>query len=158
MNIIKAESKHAEVLATLLQPIQKLHADRYPDLFKYPLNHGAITTFFSKQLSKPNAAFFIAQAEDRPVGYLWCTLEKHGGGLFKHPHSKVYIHHISVNPESQGKGAGRHLLAAAERFAESNGITKIELDSWGFNSQAHNFFEGMGYSKFNVGFWKVLEL
>lgn len=158
MNIIKAELEHAPLLAKLLEPVQKIHADEYPDLFKFPLEHDAATRFFKNRIDQRGSTFFIAFVEEKPAGYIWCTREKRSESLFKYAHSVIYIQQLSVNPESQRMGVGRELMQAAEKLAEANGVTKIELDSWGFNTQAHGFFEKLGYSKFNVSMWKRLEL
>lgn len=158
MKIIKAQPDHAEILATLLEPVQKIHAENYPSLFKFPLDHKVTSQFFSKQIARKNSIIFIALIADEPAGYVWCMREKREESLFKYAHTKIYIHQLSVNPESQGQGVGRKLMLAAEKLAQINGVTKIELDSWGFNAKAHSFFEKMGYSRFNVGMWKTLEL
>ncbi|MFK7806101.1 MAG: GNAT family N-acetyltransferase [Anaerolineae bacterium] len=158
MEIIKAQPEHAKILATLLEPVQKIHADHYPDLFKFPLDREAAEKFFSNRIGQRHSTFFIAMVDGEPAGYIWCTRENRTESLFKHAHSMIYIQQLSVNPESQGLGVGRALMLAAEKLAEDSGVTKIELDSWGFNGQAHSFFEKMGYARFNVSMWKTLEL
>lgn len=158
MEIIKAQPEHAQVLAKLLEPVQKIHADHYPDLFKFPLDHGAAVQFFSNRIGQRHSTFFIAMVEDEPAGYIWCTRENRSESLFKHAHSVIYIQQLSVNPESQGVGVGQELMLAAEKLAEASGVTKIELDSWAFNGKAHSFFEKMGYARFNMSMWKTLEL
>jgi len=48
--------------------------------------------------------------------------------------------------------AEKHMCQAAREL----GVSKIQLDSWNFNTKAHIFFEGLGFEKYNYRFWRDL--
>jgi GNAT superfamily N-acetyltransferase len=68
----------------------------------------------------------------------------------------LLVDQISVRPTAQGKGVGKTLIKRAVLFALELNVQRIQLDSWGFNTEAHAFFEKMGFEKFNHRFWKNL--
>jgi GNAT superfamily N-acetyltransferase len=62
--------------------------------------------------------------------------------------NKTRLHKIYMLPESQGKGAGKLLLAEVEKLALENDDSIISLNVNRFNS-AYNFYEKLGFK--NVG-------
>lgn len=158
MNIYLATEKDAETLALLIEPVQKIHADAYPHLFKYPIDREAMAGFFRERLGEENNSIFIAELDGKPAGYVVCILQKRSETLFHHPFNRVLVDQISVNPDCQGQGVGERLMQTAEEFARQNGAINLDLSTWGFNSQAHRFFERMGYVKYRQNMWKTLEV
>lgn len=157
--ITLATPKDAKIVATLVGPVQELHADQHPHLFKYPIDTIALATFFQKQLTAEQNAIYIAWDEkNQPVGYIWCVLQQRPENLIRHSYNRVSIDQISVNPESHGKGIGKQLLLAAEEFAAEHAVIDLELSTWAFNIEAHGFFEQMGYTKYKQNMWKTLEV
>ena len=47
----------------------------------------------------------------------------------------------------QGKGIGKRMMAAAERWAAARGFTSVSLASHVSRSDAHAFYEGLGYQR-----------
>jgi GNAT superfamily N-acetyltransferase len=68
----------------------------------------------------------------------------------------LLVDQISVKPEAQGKGVGKALIEQVESLAKEWNVSRIQLNSWGFNRKAHAFFEKMGFEKFNHRFWLSL--
>ena len=75
---------------------------------------------------------------------------------FTYPNRFLHIDQISVRPDAQGGGAGTALMDQIEKLARELGASKIQLDSWNFNTKAHAFFEALGFEKFNYRFWQNL--
>ncbi len=158
MKIYLATENDAELLAQLNDPVQKLHAQAHPHLFKYPVDLQAVTAFFRERLEGDQNSIFIAEIDGTPAGYVLCIMQQRPEGMFHHAHKRMTIDQISVNPECQGKGVGERLMLAAEDLAREQGVINLELSTWGFNSQAHRFFERMGYAKYKQNMWKTLEV
>jgi len=59
---------------------------------------------------------------------------------------KTRLHKIYMLPESQGKGAGKLLIAAVEKLALENMDNIISLNVNRFNT-AYNFYEKLGFEK-----------
>jgi hypothetical protein len=45
-------------------------------------------------------------------------------------------------------------MRAVDGLAEEERIHSVALDSWEFNQDAHGFFEGLGFSRYNVNMWR----
>jgi GNAT superfamily N-acetyltransferase len=60
--------------------------------------------------------------------------------------NKTRLHKIYMLPESQGKGAGKLLIAAVEKLALENNDYIISLNVNRFNT-AFNFYEKLGFEK-----------
>lgn len=62
-----------------------------------------------------------------------------GGGL-------AYVGMVTVDPDLQAQGVGKHLLAAAERHAgEQFGATRIEMQVFSTRRELIAFYERRGY-------------
>jgi len=75
---------------------------------------------------------------------------------FTYANRFLHIDQISVRPNAQRRGVGTALMNQVEKLAGELGVSKIQLDSWDFNIQAHTFFEGLGFEKFDYRFWRNL--
>ena len=156
MNIIKAEIEHAGEISRLNAAVQKMHAEHHPDVFKYPVDGTELEEFFRDQLSRDDTCMFLAIVDHLAVGYVWCEIQIREENAFKYGQKRIYIHQISVQPQFRNKEVGRKLMLEVENLAIRNGIDNIALDSWEFNKEAHSFFEQLGFSPFNVMFWKKI--
>ncbi|HTH23491.1 MAG TPA: GNAT family N-acetyltransferase [Vicinamibacterales bacterium] len=74
-------------------------------------------TFFEQGLAAP--VVFVAELEDRLVGFLELDFRKYAPGCKSSP--VAFIEGWYVEPESQGLGIGRALIEAAEAHARAAG-------------------------------------
>jgi len=81
--------------------------------------------FFEKRLKAP--VVFVAQVEDRLVGFLELDFRKYAPGCSSSP--VAFIEGWYVEPESQGQGIGRALIEAAEAHARAAGHHEIASDA-----------------------------
>ena len=156
MNIRQANSRDSFLLSSLCVAVQRLHAEHYPDLFKMPQGDDFAVAFFDEMLADPTVRILLAEEDGRPIGYLMCKLFERAEGPFTYTNRFLQIEHISVLPDQQRQGVGTALMNRVEELAREIGVTKIQLDSWGFNTEAHTFFERMDFEKFNFRFWRRL--
>jgi ribosomal protein S18 acetylase RimI-like enzyme len=156
MNIRRAVSKDNVLLSSLSMDVQRLHAENYPDIFKMPQNDDFAVAFFDEMLVDPVTMIFIAEENGNALGYMMCKLIERVENPFTFATSHLLVDQISVRPEAQGKGVGKALIEQAEVLVKELNVSRIQLDSWGFNTSAHAFFEKMGFEKFNHRFWKNL--
>jgi ribosomal protein S18 acetylase RimI-like enzyme len=56
-----------------------------------------------------------------------------------------WIYYVAVRPDCRGRGYGRLMMRAAERWAQSAGVPKIQLMVRGSNAQAVGFYRTLGY-------------
>ena len=82
-------------------------------------------TFFEQGLAAP--VVFVAELEDRLVGFLELDFRKYAPGCKSSP--VAFIEGWYVEPESQGLGIGRALIEAAEAHARAAGHDEIASDA-----------------------------
>ncbi len=156
MKIRQATSTDSLLLSSLCVDVQSLHAKHYPDFFKTPTSNDFATSFFDGMLADPTTSIFIAEENGEALGYVFCKLIERPENLFTFAVRYLHVDQISVHPVAQGKGVGTQLIQRAIVLALELNLQRIQLDSWGFNTDAHAFFEKMGFEKFNHRFWKNL--
>ncbi|HTJ92452.1 MAG TPA: GNAT family N-acetyltransferase [Pararobbsia sp.] len=61
------------------------------------------------------------------------------------PQYGVYVDHLHVLPGHQGVGAGKRLLAHAERWARARDVRQLHLLAWEANLPARGFYEHLGW-------------
>jgi len=88
-------------------------------------------TFFAQRLRAP--VVFVAEAGDRIVGFLELDFRKYAPGCRSSP--VAFIEGWYVEPESQGRGIGRALIAAAEAHARAAGHSEIASDAEVVNAE-----------------------
>ena len=60
-----------------------------------------------------------------------------------------YVSVASVFPECRGRGAGKAILAEAERLASDAGIDRVSLIVGSFNPRAKRLYEAVGYREWD---------
>ena len=156
MKIRQAISLDNLILSSLCVDVQRLHAKYHPDIFKMPQNEDFAVSFFNETLADPTISIFLAEEDEQALGYVLCKLLERIDDPFTFALRYLLVDQISVRPVAQGKGVGKALLQRVEILARELNIHRIQLDSWGFNLDAHTFFQKVGFEKFTHRFWKNL--
>ena len=141
------------LLSSLCMDVQRLHARYHADIFKMPESDDFAVAFFDQMLADPLTYIYIAEQNGETCGYVLCKLVERPENPFTFAMRYLLIDQVSVRPAEKGKGVGKALLGRAEALAKELNVQKIQLDSWGFNTEAHGFFEKMRFEKFNHRFW-----
>jgi ribosomal protein S18 acetylase RimI-like enzyme len=159
MNLIirQAVPEDAVDIAVVNDVVQKIHAEAYPEVFKYPTDLQEATAFFREKVQEKDHFVLVAFEEDQMIGYVWFAIEQRKENPFKYKREMVYIHQIAVSLNHRHKGIGRALMDKVEAFAQEQGIRNIALDTWSFNRGAHLFFEKVGIGPYNIKMEKILE-
>jgi len=156
MNIRQANSSDSLLLSSSCVDVQRLHAEKYPDIFKMPQSDDFAVSFFEEMLANPMTRIFIAEENGDAIGYIFCQVIDRPETPFAHARRFLHIDQISVRQSAQGQGVGTVLIEQALSLGKELKVPKIQLDSWGFNTGAHAFFEKMWFEKFNHRFWRSL--
>jgi len=104
----------------------------------------AVAVQWERELSNPtpSSAFLVAEdALGNPVGFVWCKTER--DYFIDMPVGHVID--IAVTKAGEGRGIGRALLDAAERWAESAGYPWLTLHVFEGNDRARRVYEKVGY-------------
>ncbi len=94
----------------------------------------------------------VAEENDSIIGFVGCHL----GLAFEISGKVMRIIALAVKSDLQGKGVGARLVAAAELFAQENGVTVIGVNSGVKREHAHRFYEKQGFSRKGYSFTKKI--
>jgi ribosomal protein S18 acetylase RimI-like enzyme len=148
IRIRKASAADLEAIIRLSAFVQQQHADALPDLFKASIDSQQTRDKFRVFLADPASLTLLAEAA-QPIGYLWAQFQNRPEGWTQFGMRLLYIQHMVVAPQHRRKGVGRLLLARAIEIARQEGIKRVELDVWSFNSEARRFYTKQGFVVFN---------
>ncbi|MFC4184231.1 GNAT family N-acetyltransferase [Saccharococcus thermophilus] len=79
------------------------------------------------------ATHFVLYDDGKPIGAGRFRIVDHGLGK---------IERICVLPQYRGRGAGKLIMEAIERFAKQQGVSKLKLNA---QTHAESFYEKLGY-------------
>ena len=103
---------------------------------------------FAETLTKPDAAFFQAYADETAVGFAQCQLRyDYVEGTDSSPVG--YLEGIYVADGYRQQGFARELLAACESWAKSKGCTEFASDCELDNVQSLQFHLNVGFEEAN---------
>ena len=86
-------------------------------------------------LAHPDAALFVARRDAALVGTIMAGSDGHRG----------WLHYVAVTPAQRRHGVARALVAHAERWLATRGVSKVNLQIRGDNLAVQAFYERVGY-------------
>jgi len=149
VTIRTATSADARVLARLNGPVQALHAQAQPDVFKPAAMTPELVAHYEAELARPDVVIFIAEADGEPVGNAVAVIVERPETPFAYARRYVLLDQITVNPEAQRRGIGTALMAAVLGLARELGIGNVRLDVYDFNQEALAFYTRQGFHTYN---------
>ena len=130
-----ARTADAEVIAQLMLQLG------------YEISAADAAARLSRILPKREHQFLIADADGVSVGWLHASLSEHVDA-----ETCVLIEGLVVDRACRGHGIGKMLLARAEEWAKANGCSLVRLRSTAARTDAHRFYEHLGYTKVKTQF------
>lgn len=103
---------------------------------------------YEKIIANPNAAFFLAYAEETPIGFAQCQL-RHDYVEGTESSPVGYLEEIYVADEYRKQGVARELLSACESWAKSMGCKEFASDCELNNTQSLRFHLNVGFEEVN---------
>jgi GNAT superfamily N-acetyltransferase len=141
----RASPEDLPAVLALADELQAPHHAAHPGLFVpagFPEQHLAL---WRRALEGPNGAIFLAECEDRVVGYVAADVLDETVSLF-HPLRLGRVNSIAVTAAMRGRGVGRALMAHAETWARVHGAQDLQLVVWAFNEEARRLYAELGYA------------
>ena len=93
------------------------------------------------------------QLGGRLVGFLDMEFRQRLG----HPRPQAWINDLVVAEGYRGKGIGTALLGRAEELARRRGCFRMSLETAGWRTDAHGFYERQGWTDNGKWFLKLLD-
>lgn len=84
---------------------------------------------------------FIAHVDEKVVGVCEAEIKHLGDGQNTKVRDILFIDYIAVDKDYRGCKLGTKLLDEIKSFAKENRISSVELNVWGFNTGAIEFYE-----------------
>ena len=153
LDIREAGVRDAAVISELNTDVQRIHAAEHPWRFKEPGPDSFTETDAAEFIGRPNRFSFVAFVNNEPKGYVVAEIREMPETSRVFEHAMVYVHHLSVRPDSQGHGIGKALLDAVKQRGDATGISLLALDTWTFNEKALRFFQRYGLVPYNIRLW-----
>jgi GNAT superfamily N-acetyltransferase len=119
----------------------------------YPMTPEQVLTRLHALESHPGAEAFVAELRGRVVGYVQCH-------VFPSLHlttPAAWLTALVVAKEARGTGIGQQLVVRAEQFVKERGAARLSLSSGLHRSEAHGFYEALGYTRTGVRLTKVFD-
>ncbi|UFX43637.1 GNAT family acetyltransferase [Bradyrhizobium sp. 41S5] len=85
----------------------------------------------------PNSAVLVGRNSDAIVASAMVGHDGHRG----------WVYYVAVDPNRQGKGLGRAMMAAAEDWLRNAGVPKLQLLVRRENAKAGAFYQSLGYEE-----------
>lgn len=149
MEIRAALPEDFVLVSQLNMDVQQLHAEAMPERFKPPSPDVFSRETFADMLADPDQHIYIAYADGEPAGYIIAEVLRLAENAFRYAETVLYIHQISVRPAHRRQGCGERLMKKMFDLARAQGIRRIGLDVWAFNTNAQAFFRSQGFETFN---------
>ncbi len=150
VTIRTATPADARVLARLNGPVQALHAQAQPDVFKPAAMTPELVAHYEAELARPDVVIYIAEADGEPAGCAVAVIVERPETPFTYARRFVLIDQISVNPAARRRGIGTALLAEVVALARKQAINVVRLDVYDWNQEALAFYARLGFRTYNL--------
>lgn len=104
---------------------------------------------FRRMCDDPNQHLVVAVREDQVVGTLQLTVIP---GLSRRGATRSVIEGVRVHAEERGSGLGTQLIQWAVDESRRQGCQLVQLTSDNTRTDAHRFYERLGFTASHVGF------
>lgn len=149
------QTRDAELVAKLNEPVHELHVSLYPSYFK-EYHYEEVKTFFEKLMDKEQYLFLVLEESGQFIGFAMLELRSYSETIFKKAYQSLYIHQLSISGMYKGKGYGTKLMDEITTIARDRGLHKIELDHWTDNEVAKEFYKKLDYTPIREYLYKDL--
>ncbi|HET7219071.1 MAG TPA: GNAT family N-acetyltransferase [Vicinamibacterales bacterium] len=147
LTVRRAQARDAATLGSLGAALMHLHFAFDPQRFLSPGEHAdrGYASFLRAQLDNEDAAIFVAEIDERIIGYVFAGLEPRSWKELRGPAG--FIHDIVVEERARGSGAGRALVDAAIAWLRDRGAPRVLLCTAEQNQGAQRLFERLGFRR-----------
>ncbi|MFH8608547.1 GNAT family N-acetyltransferase [Streptomyces sp. NPDC018029] len=106
-------------------------------------------TAFERLASDPNQHLVVAERQGRVVGTLQLTIVP---GLSRKGATRSIIEGVRVHADERGSGLGTQFIEWAVDESRRQGCQLVQLTSDATRTDAHRFYERLGFTASHVGF------
>ncbi|MEU2160463.1 GNAT family N-acetyltransferase [Streptomyces chengbuensis] len=108
---------------------------------------------FARLADDPNQHLVVAERDGRTVGTLQLTIIP---GLSRRGATRSIIEAVRIHADERGSGLGTQLIEWAVEESRRHDCHLVQLTSDASRTDAHRFYERLGFEASHVGFKRVL--
>jgi ribosomal protein S18 acetylase RimI-like enzyme len=138
-----AASDHASLMALALRLTEGVAPWRDPQAVSDAVT--GWSTGYADLDGLDNSAVFVAEQSGRVVGFVSVSERAHFAGDVD-----GYIGELVVASDTERRGVGRALVAAAETWTRLRGHRRVTLDTGAANKSARAFYSALGYAEEDI--------
>jgi GNAT superfamily N-acetyltransferase len=117
-----------------------------------PLNENYLKAFREIE-ADPNNELIVAELDGKVIGTLQLVVTP---SLSYRGSKRSIVESVRVDSSLRGKGIGREMMLWAIERAKQRGCISMHLTSHNDRTDAHRFYESLGFSKSHTGMKKAL--
>ena len=142
--------------------VDALHREHLPHIFQEPEGPARDREYILGVLADESCGFFVAEAqgpvqddtlsqpkwpaEGAILGFVQLTIRDTPPIPILVPRRIAFVETLAVREDVRRAGIGRALMDHAQRWAEDQGATEIDLNVHEFNRPAISFYRSLGYA------------
>ena len=134
----------AEALPRFYEPLIKM---------KYSASKENYLKAFREIEADPNNELIVAELDGKVIGTLQLVITP---SLSYRGSKRSIVESVRVDSSLRGKGIGREMMLWAIERARQRGCLSMHLTSHNDRTDAHRFYESLGFSKSHTGMKKAL--
>ena len=115
---------------------------------------GAYATAFQRIAASPNDTLYVAIADGEVVGTFQTTLIVSMSGRGS---AALNVEGVQTRADMRGRGIGEAMMRFAIERARDAGAQRVQLTSNAARTDAHRFYERLGFARSHMGFKLRLE-
>lgn len=150
------ESKNFNLIASLVEEVQNLHAMLFPSVYKIYEEKGIKETM-ERMLSDEQSWVFVAQLNGEVIAYILLLIKDVPENAFHYSYRVLHIDQLVVSKNHQKTGVGSMMMDKTEALATELSINRLELDHLHINKVAANFFRRKAYKPYRDKLFKILD-
>lgn len=133
-------------IADLKRQIHEVHVNGRPDLFAPYKDLNA----FAEHSAAKNCTLLLAETAQQVVGFAMIQYVDRPASPYMNARKFVHVEEFCVDENHKRMGIGTGLMDALKQIAREKGYPRIELDVWGFNEGAKQFYEAVGMNAYRT--------
>lgn len=143
--IRRATFRDIDRLNDLLFQVQKIHADKRPDIFKQGAKKYTVREL-ETIIADDRTPVFVYESDQGVQGYAFCIYRTTEENDQLHRRRTLYIDDLCVDQEARGRQIGTALYQHVRETAARTGCDSVTLNVWEVNPSAMAFYRKMGLS------------
>ncbi|MBQ9928603.1 MAG: GNAT family N-acetyltransferase [Lachnospiraceae bacterium] len=142
-----AEEKDLERVNELRAQVNDVHVKGRPDIFK-PGFCQELKDVVYEMCNDENKNIIVAERDGTVCGMVCVEYIIKPESPYNLERKFYHIVEVAVDEAFRRQGVAREMFEFIKKDAKERGFTRIELDVWGFNESAQEFYESVGFKTF----------